>query len=56
MRWTAYVLGFGKPAWILQVYAVQNVFTWLLFAWLMSRVIPQTSPRAPREGSAPPSR
>jgi hypothetical protein len=44
--WTAHILGFGKPAWILQVYAVQNVVTWLLFAWLMNRVIPQTSARA----------
>lgn len=44
--WTAHVLGFGKPAWILQVYAVQNVVTWLLFAWLMNRVIPQTRARA----------
>ena len=35
--WTAYALGLGRPAWILQVYAVQNVIVWLLFAWLLCR-------------------
>jgi hypothetical protein len=30
--WTAWAMGFGKPAWILQAYAVQNVLAWLILA------------------------
>ena len=37
LSWTAYVLGFGRPEWILQVYALQNVVCWLLLAWLLTR-------------------
>jgi hypothetical protein len=37
--WTAYGLGLGRPAWIIQVYAVQNVVCWLLLAWLLTRWI-----------------
>jgi hypothetical protein len=37
--WTAYALGFGRPAWIIQVYAIQNVVCWLLLAWLLARWI-----------------
>ncbi len=33
--WTAWLLGLGQPAWILQTYAVQNVLAWLLLAWVM---------------------
>ena len=43
--WTAYALGFGKPAWILQTYALQNVLCWLLLAWLLVRWIPPRTPR-----------
>ncbi len=35
--WTAYAVGLGQPAWVLQVYALQNVVCWLLLAWLMLR-------------------
>lgn len=38
--WTAYALGFGNPAWILQVYALMNVVCWLALAWLMLRWFP----------------
>jgi hypothetical protein len=38
--WTAYALGLGRPAWIIQVYALQNVVCWLLLAWLLARWIP----------------
>jgi hypothetical protein len=38
--WSAYLLGFGRPAWILQVYAVQNVVCWLVLAWIMVRWFP----------------
>ncbi|HEY7056420.1 MAG TPA: hypothetical protein VH458_07850 [Vicinamibacterales bacterium] len=44
--WTAYVLGFGRPAWILEVFALQNVASWLLLAWLVTRWLPLRSPRA----------
>jgi hypothetical protein len=37
--WTAYALGLGRPPWIVQVYALQNVVCWLLLAWLLARWI-----------------
>jgi hypothetical protein len=43
--WTAYLLGLGRPAWILQAYALQNVACWLLLAWLLLRWTPPGSPR-----------
>jgi len=43
--WTAYVAGLGRPAWIIQIYAVQNVLCWLLLAWLLRRWIPPDTPR-----------
>lgn len=42
---TAYALGLGRPAWIIQVYALQNVACWLLLAWLIARWLPPTSAR-----------
>ncbi|HEX7778309.1 MAG TPA: hypothetical protein VF424_03665, partial [Vicinamibacterales bacterium] len=44
--WTAYALGLGRPAWILQVYAIQNVISWLLMAWLLCRWMRPSTPRA----------
>lgn len=43
--WTAYAFGLGRPAWIIAVYAVQNVVCWLLLAWLLTRWIAPTSGR-----------
>lgn len=43
--WTAFALGLGRPAWILQAYAVQNVLAWLLLAWLLCRWMPPRSAR-----------
>lgn len=43
--WTAYALGLGRPVWIIEVYALQNVVCWLLLAWLLARWIPPTSGR-----------
>jgi hypothetical protein len=43
--WTAYVLGLGRPAWIVEVYALQNVGCWLALAVLLTRWIPLTSGR-----------
>jgi hypothetical protein len=33
-------VGFGQPAWILHVFAVQNVAVWLILAWLLLRWLP----------------
>lgn len=44
--WTAYALGLGRPAWVVQAYALQNVLTWLLLAILLTRWLPVTSGRA----------
>ena len=44
--WTAYALGLGRPAWILEAYALQNVVAWLLFAWLLTRWLPLHTGRA----------
>ena len=41
--WTAFVLGLGRPAWILEAYALQNVACWLLLAVLLTRWIPLDS-------------
>ncbi len=43
--WTAWLAGMGRPAWIVQAYALQNVAAWLLLAWTLTRWIPPTSGR-----------
>ena len=43
--WTAYVLGLGRPRWILKAYALQNIIAWLLLAWLLLRWFPPSAPR-----------
>lgn len=43
--WTAFAIGLGRPVWIIQVYAVQNVVCWLLLAWLLAHWIPPASRR-----------
>ena len=43
--WTAYLTGLGRPAWILEAYALQNVACWLVLALLLTRWIPLTSSR-----------
>jgi len=43
--WTAYGLGLGRPAWILQAFALQNVASWLLLAFLLTRWLPLRSAR-----------
>ncbi|MEO5894800.1 MAG: glycosyltransferase family 87 protein [Vicinamibacterales bacterium] len=42
--WTAWALGFGRPAWIMQAYALQNVLSWLLLGWVMTRWFPLDRP------------
>jgi hypothetical protein len=41
--WTAWIAGLGRPAWILQAYAIQNAAFWLLLACLLARWLPPTS-------------
>jgi hypothetical protein len=43
--WTAYALGLGRPAWIMQAYALQNVVCWLILAWFITRWFPLRSAR-----------
>jgi hypothetical protein len=33
--WTAWAMGLGRPVWIIQAYAIQNVLTWLALAGLL---------------------
>jgi hypothetical protein len=37
LAWTAYLMGMGQPAWIVQIYALQNAVCWLILAWLLLR-------------------
>ncbi len=43
--WSAYLLGLGRPAWILEAYALQNVLSWLVIAALLTRWISPVSIR-----------
>ena len=43
--WTAWAAGFGKPARIVAVYALQNVVCWLILGWLSFRWFPPNSAR-----------
>jgi len=43
--WTAYLLGFGRPVWILEAYALQNVACWLVMAVLLTWWISPSTPR-----------
>jgi hypothetical protein len=43
--WSAWALGLGRPQWILQAYALQNVLFWLLLAALMTRWLRPDTPR-----------
>jgi hypothetical protein len=41
--WTAYALGLGRPVWILNAYALQNVICWLVIAVMITRWISLSS-------------
>ena len=43
--WTAWAMGFGRPAWVIEAYALQNVACWLFLAVFLTRWIPLTSGR-----------
>jgi hypothetical protein len=43
--WTAYALGLGRPAAILEAYALQNVASWLILAVLLTRWLPLRTPQ-----------
>ncbi len=40
----AFIVGFGNPWWILQVYAVLNVLCWFALAWLLAKSLPVFEP------------
>lgn len=40
--WTAWALGLGQPAWIVQAHALLNVACWLVLAWALLRWFPPT--------------
>ena len=46
LPWVAYVLGLGQPWFVIQAYALLNVFSWALLAWLLLRWLPPGSVRA----------
>jgi len=46
LSWTAHLLGLGRPAWVLQAYALQNALCWLAIAWLLLRWFPPGSTRS----------
>ena len=43
--WSAYAAGLGRPAWVLQAYAWQNVIAWLVLAVLLLSWCPPGSAR-----------
>ncbi len=43
--WTAWTLGLGRPSWVLEAFALQNVACWLILAVLLTRWIPLDTPR-----------
>jgi hypothetical protein len=43
--WTAYLAGLGRPARILDAYALQNVVAWFILAGLLARWLPPSTPR-----------
>ncbi len=43
--WTAFALGLGRPVWVIEAYALQNVACWLILAALLTRWIPPTDAR-----------
>ena len=45
LSWTAWALGLGRPRWIVEAFALQNVLCWLLLAVLTTRWLPLTSAR-----------
>ncbi len=40
MSWVSWALGAGRPAWIVQAYALLNVLCWLALAWVLLRWFP----------------
>lgn len=43
--WSAWALGLGRPAWVLNAYALQNVLAWLILAVMLARWLPLDSIR-----------
>jgi hypothetical protein len=45
LSWTAYLIGLGRPAWILQVFALQNVLAWIALTFVLRRWFALTTAR-----------
>lgn len=41
--WTAWLLGAGRPAWVVQAHALLNVLCWVALAWVILRWFPPDS-------------
>jgi len=41
--WSAWLLGAGKPSWVMEVYSLQNVICWLVLAAILLRWFPPDS-------------
>ncbi len=42
LGWSAWLLGFGNPAWVLQIYSIQNAICWLILSWFLTCWFPPT--------------
>jgi hypothetical protein len=42
LSWVAWGLGLGRPAWVVQAFALLNVVSWLALAWVLLRWFPPT--------------
>lgn len=38
LSWLAWILGLGKPFWVINAYAALNLLFWIVFAWLAARL------------------
>jgi hypothetical protein len=43
LSWTAWALGLGRPVWVIEAFALQNVLAWILLAMLTTRWLPLRS-------------
>jgi hypothetical protein len=43
--WTAYLAALGRPAWTIQIYAIQNIICWLVLSWVLTWWMRPDTPR-----------
>ncbi len=44
LSWIAWAAGLGRPEWIVQVFPMLNIVSWLALAWLLWRWLPPNGP------------